>query len=694
MTVALHRRNLAWDGLRALALAGVLVYHVEGQPLSGGFLGVSLFFTLSGYLITSLLVAELSRSDRVDVVAFWSRRFRRLLPAMVLAIALAGAFIWWAADANQRDAFDLDAFAAVTGWSNWRFLATGMEYGGQSISTSPLLHTWSLSIELQAYLVIPLVVWGAWRLGGRRTATFAITVLLIGSFIAGIAARADSQVWYLGTHVRIAEILVGSLAALAFHGTSLERARRFAERLAPFALVAIAVMWWTATTSSAWLPLGGFLGHAVATMVVVLAVEGASRYDRVLSMRPFTALGTISYGMYLFHWPIYLWITPRLLGIGIWPTTAVRVAGSLVLATLSFVLVERLFSPRSARPIRSVTYAGAVMAVTCLAAAVMTPVGTADDRITLTDGLVAPPSSVGRPVGGRVTPPTGDSPTAPATGGTDSSAGSDDSPPTTVAELDPFDHLDPASDVDPSRPAGAAARPTVLMVGDSTLATLGSGVQRWSSYLGGAEVYVNGWMACPIALGGDIRWNNGIIATPDPGCEWRRKRADDLDALDPDLVVVLSGMWELTDRRLPGGDGFTDITEPEMTALVESAFAEFTDLMTSRGAEVLWLLHPAVRNSIYAGIPGPLPEEDLARLDRLNDIIVRVAAERDGVWTYDLRSALIDRYGDAVALANRRDGFHWTDAGADIDGAWLAPVITAVAATADARRQGRVNPTG
>lgn len=674
-------RNDAWDGLRGVAVAGVLVYHVEGHPLPGGFLGVSLFFTLSGFLITSLLADRLDGGGSIGFADFWARRFRRLLPAMVATLALCLAFGWWAANANQRDALPWDSVSALTGWSNWRFWLTGAEYGGQQLVASPLLHTWSLSIELQAYLVIPLVLAVAWRRGGRRAAIGALGVLTAVAAVAGALTASDAQQWYLGTHVRVAEILVGAVAALVLHGARRERAEQRATVFVPFVLVAMAAMWWLASESATWLPRGGLLVHAAGTVVLVLACS-AGWFARAMAWRPLVALGRISYGVYLYHWPIYLWVTPRRLDLDRWPTTAVRLLLTLTLATASYWLLEQRVLQRRDRTRRALGGAVATMAATTMAVVALSPAGAASDRITITDGLVAPPASGAPPVSLRPTTTTTTTTTTLApttTGAPDEGAAPDTPPPTTPAPPPPPPA--PEERLTPLLPAGPTLDrpPRILMVGDSALATLGLGVQRWASFLGVADVFVAGWIACPVTLGGEIRWNDGVVARIDDHCAWRQKRADEVRRVDPDLVVVMSGIWEVADRRFPGASTFVHVGEPEMDLRIAAAFGELFDVVSASGARVLWLRHPPLRNSIYAGVPGPLPEEDPRRMDRLNEIVEGLLADRPDTWVLDLPAVLADRYGDPLALTNRIDGFHWSDAGADLEGEWLVPLLTALA---------------
>jgi peptidoglycan/LPS O-acetylase OafA/YrhL/lysophospholipase L1-like esterase len=683
-TPAPQDRTEAWDGLRGLAVAAVLVYHVEGHPLSGGFLGVSLFFTLSGFLITGIVADGLARTGGFDAAHFWSRRFRRLVPAFVAAIVLVLAFGHLASSANQRANLAGDAVSSLLSWSNWRFLLTGQEYGGTVVDPSPLLHTWSLSIEVQVYLVLPLLVALGWRRRGAAGATAVVAAVLAACTVTGAVVAADTQQWYLGTHVRAQEILVGALGALAVRTHARARIERWSAALVPFAVGVIGAMWWVADEGDRWLPRGGLLLHAVLTTALVVTVRRPGRlFGRVLSSAPLAGLGRISYGVYLYHWPLYLWLDPRRLGLDRWPTTAVRVAVALALATVSYRWLERpVLAGASRRPSRAVLAGSLSLAATALVAAVVAPTADRGERIDVRAGLVVPPS-----LGPGGPAPSGVPPSAPATSGADegpTSGGGTSAPgagttastaPPTTAVSTPEDHVSPA--LVPAPPADHV--PRILIVGDSAVNTFGPGVQAWASFLGIAEVYAHGWLACPVTVGGSIRWNDGLVAEIPDYCDRPELRRQELEELRPDLVVIYTGMWEVVDRKLPGSDEWVHIGDPVMDAEIERQLAAFTDLHRTTGTRVLWVLQPPVRNSIYARLPGPLVEEDPARMERLNQIIRGIAETRANVWTLDMPAVFTDLYGDPYALQNRTDGFHWSVAGAERDGAWLAPLLAAVA---------------
>ncbi|HEX8630676.1 MAG TPA: acyltransferase, partial [Catenuloplanes sp.] len=178
----------ALDGVRALAVAAVLVFHGGVAAVSGGFLGVDAFFVLSGYLITALLLVEHRRTGTVNLVAFWGRRARRLLPALLLVLATVVTVSRWLLPAEELAALRADALAAVAYVANWRMTYRGGGYFAETAAPSPLQHTWSLGIEEQFYLVWPLVLCAV--LWGRRprTSLQPRLWLLLGICLGGAAA--------------------------------------------------------------------------------------------------------------------------------------------------------------------------------------------------------------------------------------------------------------------------------------------------------------------------------------------------------------------------------------------------------------------------------------------------------------------------------------------------------------------------
>ncbi|MEI2641934.1 MAG: acyltransferase [Candidatus Nanopelagicales bacterium] len=260
------RRGLAYspalDGLRALAVIAVMLYHGGSSWLGGGFLGVDVFFVLSGFLITTLLLLEHERTERLDLVAFWGRRARRLLPALFLvlvAVLLYGAFLTGEAAATIRS----DALATLFYVSNWWFIASGNSYFAQFQDPSPLTHTWSLAIEEQWYLLLPLVlVLLLPKLRSRRPLAIALGALSLLSAVemAWLANPAtDASRVYYGTDTRLQSLLVGATLAAVLTPGVLERLRVPAKWVGPAALVAVVALMVLLDERTTWLYDGGFL---------------------------------------------------------------------------------------------------------------------------------------------------------------------------------------------------------------------------------------------------------------------------------------------------------------------------------------------------------------------------------------------------------------------------------------------------
>jgi peptidoglycan/LPS O-acetylase OafA/YrhL len=344
------------DGLRALAVAAVVIYHADVGALGGGFLGVDLFFVISGFLITSLLLAEWERAGSIDLRAFWLRRARRLLPALFVILVAALAFaVLFLPDSVAR--LRSDAVAAATYVTNWYLISGEQSYFETIDRQSPLLHLWSLAVEEQFYLAWPVVLLVALRLVGRRGA-LVLTVSAACASAAWMAALAgpdgDPSRVYYGTDTRIFAPLAG--AALAFMAgrwvTPVGESDRNGplRRISPAdlgAAAALVVLAWfvVAVESDAWaLYTGGLAVVALAgTLLVGAVVHPSARVVPWLLERPgLRWLGTRSYGIYLWHWPILSITRPGLDLAADGPALlAARLALIGVLAELSYRFVER-----------------------------------------------------------------------------------------------------------------------------------------------------------------------------------------------------------------------------------------------------------------------------------------------------------------------------------------------------------------
>ena len=282
----------ALDGLRALALLGIVGYHAGLPVVPGGFLGVSCFFTLSGFLITTLLLQERQRSGRIDLVAFWGRRLRRLLPALLVVVAVVGITTPLWGDPSQVERLGGDGLASIFYVANWWFIAAGDSYGALFQSPSPLRHVWSLAVEEQFYLLFPPAFVALLAVAGRRLLVpMTALVTAAAAVLPGVLLHAGRSVdrVYFGTDTRLAELMVGVLLATWWvrSGAKPPRASAGLTVAGGAALAAMGWMWITADAADAWLYQGGLTLHAGLTAVVIMAAmaEG-SPIRRAFSVTP------------------------------------------------------------------------------------------------------------------------------------------------------------------------------------------------------------------------------------------------------------------------------------------------------------------------------------------------------------------------------------------------------------------------
>ena len=380
--------DAALDGLRGIAVAAVVAFHLG--YLQGGFLGVDLFFTLSGYLITRLLLLEHAATGRVALRAFWTRRAWRLLPVLYVLIAALAVYAATAARPDELDGIRGPGISALLFVSNWWFIADGGGYWDLFTAPSPLEHVWSLSIEQQFYVVWPLLVVAVLRdrggqggrdgQGGRSRLLATTVVLAVGSTaLLAVLARDDVSRAYFHSGARASSILVGAaLASVVDRGdTWLPTVAR--SRAAPWiGLMAAAVLAWTWITIDGATDLGfytgGFLLHAIAVAAIIglLMHHRSSIPARLLTLAPLRLLGVISYGVYLWHWPTIVLLDGPRTGLDGTALLLARLATTLALSVGSYLIVEKPAQRRLSRrwpavvafPVAAVMIGGALWVAT------------------------------------------------------------------------------------------------------------------------------------------------------------------------------------------------------------------------------------------------------------------------------------------------------------------------------------------
>ncbi|MEI8336204.1 MAG: acyltransferase [Actinomycetes bacterium] len=351
--LAERRHITALDGARGAAVIAVLLFH--GGVLKGGYLGVDLFFVLSGYLITSLLLAETARSGTIGLGGFWARRARRLLPALFLMLVAVCAYAVFIAKPTELNQIRGDFLATLGYVANWHLVLADYDYWRLFTSPSPLNHTWSLAIEEQFYVVWPLVALGVGCIvrRGRTAIAWARAMFFTSLTLSIFSAAFALQIWhsskgtvriYYGTDTRAAAILFGAALAswIAWRGAaSTKRGRHSLEILG---VIATAILIWAYfRLEQGGLYSGGLLICSLAATAVIAAITHpeSGPLARAFSARPLVEAGIISYGLYLWHWPIYVWLNADRVGLSGWPLLGVRIAVTLVVALLSYRFVEK-----------------------------------------------------------------------------------------------------------------------------------------------------------------------------------------------------------------------------------------------------------------------------------------------------------------------------------------------------------------
>ena len=332
------------DGVRGVAVVAVLAYHMDLAWTGGGFLGVEVFFALSGFLITQLIVDELSRTGRVDAWAFAKARARRLLPALVTCVvATLALFAWLAPAAGLR----ADGLASLLYVQNWHLVVAGLPYSEAFARPSPLLHLWSLSVEGQLYLLWPLLLVGVLATARRSTALL-VTVLLAFASALLMALRYDpdgGSLAYYATDARASGFLVGAALAWVWRppawSAPLPRVARWGIDVAGIAALVTLVVGFVAVTEfdAGLYTQGGFLRVGLlAAVLIVAATRGGGVVAALLSRPPVVAVGRRSYGLYLYHWPVF--VLGRELPLPLWKINLLGLLVTVAVAEASYRWIE------------------------------------------------------------------------------------------------------------------------------------------------------------------------------------------------------------------------------------------------------------------------------------------------------------------------------------------------------------------
>jgi peptidoglycan/LPS O-acetylase OafA/YrhL len=693
------RHAVGLDGIRALAVAAVVAYHIGttggGVTMPGGFIGVDVFFVLSGYLITSLLIVEFRNTRRISIGQFYLRRARRLLPALfavLLTVGVVGAF--WLPQMAARLRGDL--LAALGYATNWWLIVQNSSYFGAGGDRPDLLtHLWSLAVEEQYYLIWPLllIIFSLFR-ASRKVMIFSILAGVAASTIAGVLLYdpySDPSRVYYGTDTRALAPLLGSALAIFaqpwLHRTALPAVRRLGLDL--IGLAGLGGLVWVALRlddKNSLLYEGGFLVvAALAALLVGAAGHPASWLGKLLGLQPLRWLGERSYAIYLWHWPVCVLTRPgvdlRLTG---WADTVLRIGIVIVLAEASYWLIERpirrygflgrLRSGRRARP------APAAAPVTAFAA-VATPAGAMSPPLA---PMVPSQRTPGQVYGhkrrpGRMAPLriallgvllvgggsivavqlASDVAHVPVTGGP-----LDTTPDIDLGQLPtPSPSPTPTPSATSNTPTPMTPFPkgaTVAWFGDSQgMTLLLNRPADLGKYINALDETIEG---CGILLGKVAsRTGEKRNLTSDCG-NWESVWKSRVTKVKPDVAVVMIGAWDVFDLTLDSGT--LTFASPAWDANFLTQLDAGVQILRAANAQVELALLPC-----YRPVPrsaGYWPERgDDTRTRHVNTLLVQEALRfPDTVHTLQPPSQFCTNPTIAKSLSYRWDGVHYYKPGA------------------------------
>ncbi len=710
------QRQPGLDGVRALALLGVLLFHSRFPWAKGGFLGVTIFFVLSGFLITGLLVMERQTAGRLDLLAFWGRRARRLTPAVLVLLVLVMAYLSQSGTRAPSGVVG-DGMASALWVANWRFVLAHRSYAGLFGGSSPFEHMWSLAVEEQVYLLLPLIVVVVMGRKGRARSRWWLAAVM--GALAAASVFASSHLHhpghvalheYYGTDARAVEPLVGGLLALVLFGPHQLRrlgaaARKLLDAAGVVAVAGLAFMIARVGQQADGLYRGGFLLAACLSAIVVAAVTQRGLISRLLGIRPLAALGRVSYGAYLFHWPIFLWLTVARTRLSPWALCAARVSATLALATASYCLIEQPI--RLGRLRRQIALPAWGSATTGLLAA-----------LTLVAGVQgatgAALASGARPKAGALAHPPTPSSSAPVTASTTTATTTAPAvrvSPTQTAFASASRHVqqsasaatnplagpvDPSPPPPPTSPAGKANALRVVLVGDSMANGLANGLIQWAQTRSDVVIYNLAISACPVSRGGKRRLANGDEWTVADPCAWwadpNSQRSQAVKQFNPDVIVLQDGMNELPDRKLPQWSSYQHTGQPQFDNWLVNEYTAALKVFTGTARAKVLALNAVCASweelgSDWAGYADN--SEGSRRVATLDATSAELSVS--GSQNVDYESYLCPRgqFTNTVAgVPNARpDGYHLSsDAAYAVAQQWLGPMVLA-------QRQGGALPT-
>lgn len=510
--VSVYRRRVherfaerpALDGLRAIAAILVLLFHAGVPFLAGGYLGVDVFFVLSGFLITSILILEYRSTGRIRFSAFYARRARRLLPAALLVLVVTAVVYRAVAPPVAILENEAGFVAAAIYLSNWLFMAQSQNYFAEAAYPSPVLHYWSLSVEEQFYVLWPAVLIGLlFLLRSRRRIVLPAMALIAAAGISVSAwlTVASPESAYFNTIARVYQLLLGAVLAAWVVGSTIRSRPRVGTSLALVGLVGLVGL--AVADPSPW--IGGLLACAASVAVLAGNELGAGGVARGLSTKPMRALGRWSYSTYLWHWPVI--VIGGIIGIlpAPWPLRALAVAVvTIAMAALTYRVVER--------PFQNISLGSTVRRRAAIGVGLASSIA----------GAVALAAIVSVPATVRTT-----------------YAAAIEGQETAVEGAEAVEHL----------PASSEDRPTIMVIGDSHANYWRDALNRYGQENDIEVVFVTR-LSCP--------WMRVPAIDPETGTDFRceerlwNRALQAVDQHEPDLVLLTSRSILSRELRIDG----------------------------------------------------------------------------------------------------------------------------------------------
>ncbi|HEX5947471.1 MAG TPA: acyltransferase family protein [Acidimicrobiales bacterium] len=621
-----------FDGLRAVALFAILAFHQGFEFAGGGFLGVSSFLTLSGFLVATIALAEWAQNGRLVLPRFWEHRARRIVPALVFTIAVV-VVLQVALRVGSQPGFRVDVLAALGQVLNWRYALGDGGFASVLTDPSPVQHLWAMSLLVQLTVVLPLLFVGLMKLVGKRWRAAGLLFALLAAASFGLAALTAGQssndgMAYFGTHTRAGELLVGVVLAYAVLSPGIRRRMEspvgiLAVRYgAPAALVALAVLWHSTALYSTNLFGGITAANALLTAWVIFALTVPGPLTTALGSAPLRIAGRLSYAAYLLHWPIFMLLDEDRLGVDGPVLFLARLVATFAAAAAVTYGLERPFRTRMRLPRRQLAIALVVCTGLVAAAALVLP--------------EQPPAGVTLAIGDG----------------------------------------NGAGALDAVVPAGDEAA-SVAVVGGSMAESMLPGFEAWNAESSDqVRVHTHIAAGCLLSGPGPVRLAGETIAegTDCAGFEPRLPRL--LDEAGADVVLVVPSAADVGAREIDRE--WRHLGDPVFDDWMYQSLSDLADVLDDAGVPVVWATSPHVRLAPGGDLEGDwtsVPDNDPARVDRLNQLIRDVASGRENNHVIDLGAWAQRLSRGEFAPNHRAEGSDLSESGAVGAVAWMVPEL-------------------